>query len=225
MPTQSWFVASIVLLYTLLGVYLSTRVSGSAVVLATLTYLMVSMAATASMTWFALYLRQLEARFPATITALFGCDLVLSALLALLVQFTGATDSLATRSLAAGGYDSSSQPRSFVTYDDGTGGIAACAVGRTIGTSCGTTSAGPRPSLLPLPDAPAGTGPISACGRANAGAVPRLKKSAVRTLKRNRHQRDIVSGFDAEQALTVSSSRAHAGWEAMPSRSQRGTRI
>ena len=100
-PTQSWFVGSIVLLYTLLGVYLSTRVSGSAVVLATLTYLMVSMAATASMTWFALYLRQLEARFPATITALFGCDLVLSALLALLVQFTGATDSLATRSLAA----------------------------------------------------------------------------------------------------------------------------
>ena len=100
-PTQPWFVASIVLLYTLVGVYLSTRAVGQAGMLATLTYLMVSMATTASMTWFVLYLRQLEARFPATITALFGCDLVLSALLAVLVQFTGATDSLATQSLAA----------------------------------------------------------------------------------------------------------------------------
>jgi len=100
-PTQSWFVASIVALYTLLGLYLATRVGVATSILPALTYLMVVMASTAAMTWFALYLRQFEARFPATITALFGCDLVLSALLAIIVQFTGATDSIATRSLAA----------------------------------------------------------------------------------------------------------------------------
>jgi len=100
-PTQPWFIASIVLLYAMLGVYLSTRVGAAPTLLATLTKLVVSMAATASMTWFVLYLRQLDARFPATITALFGCDLVLVGLLAVLMQFTGAIDSLATFSITA----------------------------------------------------------------------------------------------------------------------------
>jgi hypothetical protein len=100
-PTQTWFVASIALLYALLGLYLSMRVGAAPTLLAAVTKLVVSMAAIASMTWFVLYLRQLEARFPATITALFGCDLVLVGLLAVLMQFTGATDSLATFSVTA----------------------------------------------------------------------------------------------------------------------------
>ena len=99
-PTHPWFVVAIVLSYAAVELYLAIHVGGNASLMAMCTYLLVSMAATASLTWFALYLRQLEGRFPATITALFGSSLLLSALLAVMMQFTGAVESLATRSLA-----------------------------------------------------------------------------------------------------------------------------
>ena len=85
-------------------------------------------------------------------------------------------------------------------YDDGTGGIAACAVGRTTGTSCGTTRAGafssPAPPT-PTCGAPGGNAPISAPGLAIAGALPRLTTSAVRAARKKRNQRDIVVRSDA----------------------------
>jgi hypothetical protein len=99
-PTHPWFVVAIALCYVLVELYLAIHVGRNVPMIAMFTYLFVSMAATASLTWFALYLRQLESRFPATITALFGSSLLLSALLAVMMQFTGAIDSLATRSLA-----------------------------------------------------------------------------------------------------------------------------
>ena len=100
-PTQSWFVGAVVMLYGMVGLYLAMRFDTEPDLLASLSYLFVTMAVTASVTWFALYLRQLDGRFPATITALFGCDLLLSLLLAAVVQFTGPPESPATMSFAA----------------------------------------------------------------------------------------------------------------------------
>lgn len=91
-PTASWFVASVVLADLLMSLLLSLRMDPAFQVLPALTYLLVNMSVTASVTWFALNLKDFEGRFQATITALFGCDLLMTFGLVLFSGFGGGID-------------------------------------------------------------------------------------------------------------------------------------
>jgi hypothetical protein len=91
-PTAAWFVASIVLADLLMSLLLSLRMDPAFEVLPALTYLLVNMSVIASVTWFALKLKDFERRFPATVTALFGCDLVMSLGLVIFSGFSGGLD-------------------------------------------------------------------------------------------------------------------------------------
>jgi hypothetical protein len=48
----------------------------------------VTQAANAALVWFALFLREHPNRFPATVTALFGCDLIITVCFSALVPLT-----------------------------------------------------------------------------------------------------------------------------------------
>jgi hypothetical protein len=90
-PTHPLFVTLLVLSYVLVGLAVSLAVQETWTVMAALTYTVVTMSATAAATWFILFLRDLPRRFPATIAALYGCDVLLSALLLIMLQFIGRT--------------------------------------------------------------------------------------------------------------------------------------
>jgi hypothetical protein len=81
-PTQTWFVISVVLADLGLSFLVSLRVSGALPPLPLATSLTVSMATTALITWILLRVRGFAPRFPATIAAIFGCDLLFTMLLA-----------------------------------------------------------------------------------------------------------------------------------------------
>lgn len=92
-PTVAWFVALVALADLLASLALSLRMDPEFRVLPALTYLLVNMAVTAGVTWFALGLKNFERRFLATVTALFGCDLLMSVGLGLFTGFSGGLDS------------------------------------------------------------------------------------------------------------------------------------
>ena len=85
-PTQPLFIGVIVLADIAINLLLSFKFDNELQVIPAFTYILVTLAVAASVTWFALYLRDFEARFAATITALFGCDLMLSTLMLIIVQ-------------------------------------------------------------------------------------------------------------------------------------------
>jgi hypothetical protein len=87
-PTHPLFLALLVGAYLLVGVAVSLALHEGWTVMTALTYTVVSMAAVAAATWFILYLRNLDRRFSGTVAALYGCDLLLSALLYVVLQFT-----------------------------------------------------------------------------------------------------------------------------------------
>ena len=91
-PTAAWFVASVALADLLMSLLLSLRMDPAFQVLPALTYLLVNMSVIASVTWFALSIKNFEQRFLATVTALFGCDLLMSLGLVIFSGFSGALD-------------------------------------------------------------------------------------------------------------------------------------
>jgi hypothetical protein len=88
-PTQPWFVGVVVAANLLVSFVVSRNVSGALPPLPLLTALIVTMATTALITWFLLSLRGLDARFPATITAMFGCDLLFAVVNGVFVTAVG----------------------------------------------------------------------------------------------------------------------------------------
>ena len=62
-PTAAWFVASVALADLLMSLLLSLRMDPAFEVLPALTYLLVNMSVIASVTWFALKLKDFEGRF------------------------------------------------------------------------------------------------------------------------------------------------------------------
>jgi hypothetical protein len=95
-PTAGWFIVAVAIADLLMGLVLSLRMDPEFQWLPALTYLLVNMAVIASVTWFALNLKGFDARFPATITALFGCDLLMTVVLAIFSGFSGGLDSSLT---------------------------------------------------------------------------------------------------------------------------------
>ncbi len=100
-PDHPLFLGILIAADILLGTFLSVRLNTDITWLQGLTYVSVSLASLASATWFLLYLKELPNRFPATLSAIIGCDFMLSMLLFLLSLITGPIASPATLGLAA----------------------------------------------------------------------------------------------------------------------------
>jgi hypothetical protein len=95
-PTQSWFVALVIIANLTCGVLVSAAAAPEAPLLTTATSIVVSQATAAVLTWMALNMRRLTRRFTATITALFGCDLIITAAFALLLPITSVVPGIAS---------------------------------------------------------------------------------------------------------------------------------
>lgn len=88
-PTHPLFVAGVVVADILLSLFVRVQYGGEAPLLEIATFTLVTMATLATITWLALSLRGVIRRFPATITAMFGCDLLFTLLIALLIPLAG----------------------------------------------------------------------------------------------------------------------------------------
>jgi len=102
-PTQPWFVMTVVIADLLTSFVVSNHLSGVLTPIALATSLIVTMATTAAITWIALYLRGFDNRYPATITAIFGCDLLFTVVVAMVATALGGvgTSGIATGLVAA----------------------------------------------------------------------------------------------------------------------------
>jgi hypothetical protein len=90
-PTHPLFLVLLVGTYVVIGTAVSLALHETWTTMTALTYTVVTMAGVAAATWLILRLRNLDRRFQATVSALYGCDLLLSALLYGFLQFTGRT--------------------------------------------------------------------------------------------------------------------------------------
>ncbi len=88
-PTHPLFIVTVIGADALLSLFVSMRYGGEATLLQVATSISVTMATLACATWIALQLRHLSNRYAATITAIFGCDLLFTILVALLVPLFG----------------------------------------------------------------------------------------------------------------------------------------
>jgi len=88
-PTQNWFIVTVIGANIICSLALSLVIDSSAGALSVLTRLVVTQAVNAALVWLALFLRNYPARFPATITALFGCDLVITVCFSAMIPLTG----------------------------------------------------------------------------------------------------------------------------------------
>lgn len=80
-PTAGWFIAMTAIANLSVGILLSMQWSPDSTPMRLATSIVSQQAALASLVWTALYLRSMDRRFAATITAMFGCDLLLTGLL------------------------------------------------------------------------------------------------------------------------------------------------
>jgi len=91
-PTESWFVAVVVLANLLVSVVVSVSVDRQMDPLIITTRIVVSQATYASLVWLAAYLREHPRRFTGALTALFGCDAIITATFGVLVPLVSALD-------------------------------------------------------------------------------------------------------------------------------------
>lgn len=80
-PTASWFITMIAFANVSVSILLSMQWSPDSTPMRLATSIVSQQAGLASLVWIALYLRSMDQRFAATITAMFGCDLLLTGLL------------------------------------------------------------------------------------------------------------------------------------------------
>jgi hypothetical protein len=78
-PSESWFVAAVVIANLLTSVLVSTLIAEDSLLSIT-TLVLVNQAAYAGLLWMATYLREVPDRFSTTLTAIFGCDLMITAI-------------------------------------------------------------------------------------------------------------------------------------------------
>lgn len=78
-PSASWFVATVVIANLLTSVLVSAAIADEPL-LTTTTLVLVNQAAYAGLLWLATFLREVPDRFTTTLTAIFGCDLLITAL-------------------------------------------------------------------------------------------------------------------------------------------------
>jgi hypothetical protein len=101
-PTHPLFVGAVVIADVLAAFFVSLRFGGAEVTpMQVATSTLVTIATLAAATWTALTLRGVVGRFPATITALFGCDLLFTLLAAIAVSLAGGVGSPVTMGIGA----------------------------------------------------------------------------------------------------------------------------
>lgn len=88
-PTDRWFVTFIVVANLVCSVLVSVAFDSSPGLLKIATGILVGQAVTAGLVYFCVAAKNLVARFVTTITALFGCDLLITACLALVFPVAG----------------------------------------------------------------------------------------------------------------------------------------
>lgn len=91
-PTQSAFVAAVVVANLLISILVSLSVDRGADPLIVSTRIVVSQTTYACLVWLAAYLREYPGRFTGTLTALFGCDAMITATFGLIVPLLSALD-------------------------------------------------------------------------------------------------------------------------------------
>jgi hypothetical protein len=89
-PTANWFIGAVIILNLLCSAALSLSLDTTGDVMSIITRLVVTQATNAALLWLVLYLRELSPRFPATVTALFGCDLIITLCFGALVPLVNA---------------------------------------------------------------------------------------------------------------------------------------
>ena len=85
-PSESWFVTTVVVANLLTSVLVSSLIASEAneSLISISTLVLVNQAAYAGLLWLATYLREVPDRFTTTLTAIFGCDLIITALYGLI---------------------------------------------------------------------------------------------------------------------------------------------
>ena len=87
-PTHTWFLVSLIAAELAMGVVLSAVMYPGLSLPLWLNLALINLAATASIAWFALYLRNCEPRFPATLGAILGTEVLIDAVGALALSAT-----------------------------------------------------------------------------------------------------------------------------------------
>ena len=87
-PTHTWFLASLIAAELAMGVVLSAVLYPGLSLPLWVNMALINLAVTASIAWFALYLRNSEPRFPATLGAILGTEILIDAMGALALSAT-----------------------------------------------------------------------------------------------------------------------------------------
>ncbi|MDE0661606.1 MAG: hypothetical protein F4029_03875 [Gammaproteobacteria bacterium] len=87
-PTHTWFLVSLIAAELAMGVVLSAVLYPDLSLALWLNLAAINLAVTASIAWFALYLRNSEQRFPATLGAILGTEVLIDAVGALAMSAT-----------------------------------------------------------------------------------------------------------------------------------------
>ncbi len=96
-PTHTWFLVSLVAAVLAMSMVLLAIASPGLGPLLALNLALISLAVTGSVAWFVLYLRGLEPRFPATLGAILGTEVLIDAVGALALGATNGVAQLTTQ--------------------------------------------------------------------------------------------------------------------------------
>lgn len=88
-PTQGWFVALVVIANVICSTLVAASLNSGFELLRTLTSIIVGQTTTAALVMLALMFKSLGERFVTTVTAIFGCDLLITACFALVLPLAG----------------------------------------------------------------------------------------------------------------------------------------
>ena len=88
-PTHGWFVVLVVLANLLCSVLISATLDSELALLRAITAIVVGQTTTAALIYLALALNNRGTRFLTTLTAIFGCDLIMTACYALVMPLSG----------------------------------------------------------------------------------------------------------------------------------------
>ncbi len=88
-PTQGWFVAAVIVANLVCSTLVSAGLDSGFDLVRTLTVVIVGQSTTALLVMLALSFRNLTQRFVTTVTALFGCDLLITACFAVVLPLSG----------------------------------------------------------------------------------------------------------------------------------------
>ena len=95
-PTHTWFLVSLIAAELAMGVVLSALLNPDLSFALWLNLAFINLAVTASIAWFALYLRNCEPRFPATLGAILGTEVLIDAVGALALSATSGVARMTT---------------------------------------------------------------------------------------------------------------------------------